>query len=88
LTCYKNKFPLKIGDLNIFVVFPKKQVNSAIRNHSLFDAFKKVKYYDTEVSHEKKRIIVAKRVGTYLFLFEATGTISIENVDLFFFNKR
>lgn len=65
-------------------MFPKKQVNSAIRNHSLFDAFKKVKYYDTEVSHEKERIIVAKQVGIDLSLFKATATISIENVDLFF----
>jgi hypothetical protein len=76
-TCDENKYPLKIGDLNLFVVFPKKQINSAMGKHSLFDAFKKVKYYDTEVSHEKERIIVAKQVSIDLSLFKATGTISI-----------
>jgi hypothetical protein len=85
---FRGKSPLKIDELNLFVVFPKKQVGSAIRNHRLFDACKKAKYSDTEMSHEKERIIVAKRVGTYLSLFKATGTISIENIESFFSNKR
>tara|TARA_R110002003_G_scaffold3302_1_gene25064 strand:+ start:2069 stop:2512 length:444 start_codon:yes stop_codon:yes gene_type:complete len=78
------KFPPKIGDLNLFLIFPKKQIDRSIRNHRLFTAIKKIKFYETEVSHDVNRIIVAKQITIDACSFKATGTIIIENVELFF----
>lgn len=78
------KFPLKIGELNIFLVNPKKFKDLRIRNHKLFDSIKKIKNYDTEVSHSKELFLLFKQIDIDYYSYKATDIISVENINLFF----